>query len=53
MPFQTTEWINLKLKVTWKSVQANCFHKDSGTCLSLNEDNMFDDFSCVQKYYES
>jgi hypothetical protein len=47
-------WINLKGKVTWKSVQVNnVFMKTVAPDLSLNEDDLFDEFSCVQKYCES
>jgi hypothetical protein len=53
MPLQPMDWINLKGKVTWKNVQVNyVFVKIVVPDLSLNEDRLFDEFSCVQKYYE-
>jgi hypothetical protein len=54
MPLQPVNWINLKGKVTWKSVRVNCvFMKTVVPDLSLNEDDLFHEFSCVQKYCES
>jgi hypothetical protein len=54
MPLQPMNWINLNGKVIWKSVQVNyVFMKTVVPDLSLNEDGLFDEFSCVQKYCES
>jgi hypothetical protein len=54
MPPQPMDWFNLKGKVTWKSVQVNYVFKKTVACdLSLNKDDLFDEFSCVQKYCES
>jgi hypothetical protein len=54
MPLQPMDWINLKRKVTWKSEQVNCvFMKAVVPDLSLNEDDLVDEFSCVQKHCES
>jgi hypothetical protein len=54
MPLQRVDWISLKGKVTWKRVQVNyVFMKTVVPDLSLNEDHLFDGFSCVQKYCES
>jgi hypothetical protein len=51
VPLQPMDWINLKGKVTWKSVQANyVFMKKVAPDVSLNEDDLFGEFSCVQKY---
>jgi hypothetical protein len=53
-PLQPMDWINLKGKVTRKSVQVNyIFMKTVVPDLSLKEDNLFDEISCVQKYCES
>jgi hypothetical protein len=54
MPLQPMDWIRLKGKVTWWSVQVNCaFMKVVVPDLSLNEDDLFDEFLYIQKYFES
>jgi hypothetical protein len=54
MPLQPVDWINLKGEVTWNSVQVNyVFMKCVVPDLSLNEEYLFNEFSCVQKYFES
>jgi hypothetical protein len=54
MPLQSMNWINLKRRMTWKGVQVNyAFMKTVVPDLSLNQDDFFDEFSCVQKYCES
>jgi hypothetical protein len=54
MPLQPMDWISLKGKVTWNSVQGKyVFMKTVVPDLLLNEYDVFDEFSCVQKYYES
>jgi hypothetical protein len=54
MPLQPMDWINLKRKVIWKIVQFNyVLMKTVVRDMSLNECDLFDQFSCVQKYCES
>jgi hypothetical protein len=49
MPLQHMDWINFKGKVTWKGVQVNyIFMKTVVPDLSLNEEDLFDEFSSVQ-----
>jgi hypothetical protein len=53
MPLQPRDWINLRGKMTWKSVQVSyVFMKTVVPYVSLKEDDLFDEFSCVQKYSE-
>jgi hypothetical protein len=54
MSRQRVDWINLQGKVSWKSVQVNCvFMKTVVPDFSLNADDLFHEFSCVQKCCES
>jgi hypothetical protein len=54
MSLQPVDWINLKGKLTWKRVQVNyVFMKTVAPDLSLNEDDLFDEFSGVQKYVKA
>jgi hypothetical protein len=54
MPLQPMDWINLEEKLTWKGAQVNyVFMKTVVPDLSLSEDDLFYEFSCVQKYCES
>jgi hypothetical protein len=48
------DWIYLKGNLTCNSLQVNyVFMKTVVPDLSLNEDYLFHEFSCVQKYCES
>jgi hypothetical protein len=51
MLLQPMNWINLKGKVTCTPFQVNyVFMQTMVPDLSLNEDDLFDKFSCVEKY---